>query len=422
MTELTVAPSCDDPVERGALPVDQAMARLLDAVNPILDLETVALDQAVDRILAEDLLSPVQVPSHRNAAVDGYAMRGQDLPAAGELKSLPIIGEASAGHPFSGALKPGQSVRIMTGAAMPDGADTVLMQEHVECSGQQVTLDARHSPGQNVRQAGEDIQINDRILSAGARLTPPQVGLISSLGLERVAVYRKLRVAVFSTGDELLAGGEPAREGFIYDSNRFSLTSALQRLGCDVLNLGIVPDNKAALSQTLAQASKQADVIFSSGGVSVGEADFTRTVLSELGEIGFWKIAMKPGRPIAFGRIGEALFFGLPGNPVAVLVTFYQFAKPALEKMMGLTEPLLAPRFKARSAVAMRKRPGRTEYQRGILYQSDSGEWQVKTTGKQGSGILRSMCLANCFVILPHESGSVAPGDDVLVQPFAGLF
>lgn len=422
MTHLQTSPSCDDAVEAGALHVDEARRIMLEAVSAIQQQESVPVVDAVGRVLAQDVHAPIQVPSHRNAAVDGYAVVGTDLPLPGELKTFTIIGESRAGHPFARPVEPGQAVRIMTGAAMPAGADTVIMQEHVERKDEGVTVDARHTAGQNVRQAGEDIQQDECVLQAGTALTPPQVGLIASLGIPTIQVKRRLRAAVLSTGDELLGFDDPPRQGFIFDSNRFSLHAALQRMGCEIIDLGIVPDNQSALRECLTRAAQQADVIFSSGGVSVGEADFTRDVLTDLGQVGFWKIAMKPGRPVAFGRINSSLFFGLPGNPVAVMVTFFQFAKPTLEKIMGISHPLLAPSFRVTSVSKIRKRPGRTEYQRGILHQSESGEWAVKTTGKQGSGILQSMALANCFIILPHDSASIEPGTSVLVQPFAGLF
>ena len=275
----------------------------------------------------------------------------------------------------------------MTGAQMPDGADTVIMQEHVETEKNTVRFDARHSAGQNVRQAGEDIQQGQIVLETGAKLTPPQVGLIASLGIAEVNVKTAITVAVFSTGDEVLSLGQPPREGCIYDSNRYSIISALKKLGCHVIDLGIIADDPVKLKETFELASSSADVIFTSGGVSVGEADFTKQVLDDVGSINFWKVAMKPGRPVAFGHVNGTTFFGLPGNPVAVMVTFYQFALPSLQKIMGIKNPLISPSLKAQSTQNIRKLPGRTEFQRGILSQTNSGEWQVSTSGKQGSGI-----------------------------------
>jgi molybdopterin molybdotransferase len=305
---------------------------------------------------------------------------------------------------------------------MPDAADTVIMQEHIEVHDNTIHIDARHSPGQNVRQAGEDIQQDQSLLQAGIKLTPPQIGLIASLGISEVCVKTPLVAAVFSTGDEVLSLGEAPRKGCIYDSNRYSLISALKKLGCQVLDMGIIADDPDKLRNAFQLASKNSNVIFTSGGVSVGEADYTKKILSETGSINFWKVAMKPGRPVAFGKIGDATFFGLPGNPVAVMVTFYQFALPCLQKMMGLTSPLVAPIIKAKCTHSIRKIAGRTEFQRGILSKRNDGEWEVCTTGQQGSGILRSMSDANAFIILEHNRPSIKEGEWVSAQPFSSLF
>ena len=422
MTTINVQNSCDDEKQTGTLTVQEALHHMLDAVSERSTTECVHLTQAVDRVLAEPIMSPINVPSHRNSAVDGYAINSTTLPTQENITSLNVVGKIVAGHPYQSALKQNEAVQIMTGAQMPEGADTVIMQEHVETEKNSVRFDARHSAGQNVRQAGEDIEQGQTVLETGAKLTPPQVGLIASLGIAEVNVKTAITVAVFSTGDEVLSLGQPPREGCIYDSNRYSIISSLKKLGCHVIDLGIIADDPVKLKETFELASNCADVIFTSGGVSVGEADYTKQVLADVGSINFWKVAMKPGRPVAFGHVNGTTFFGLPGNPVAVMVTFYQFALPSLQKIMGIKNPLISPSIKAQSAQNIRKIPGRAEFQRGILSLTNTGEWQVSTSGKQGSGILRSMSDANCFITLEHDRSSVEKGDWVNVQPFIGLF
>ncbi|HIF18253.1 MAG TPA: molybdopterin molybdenumtransferase MoeA [Cycloclasticus sp.] len=422
MSTLNVQSSCGDENEQGTLSVTQALNNMLNAVQEKSGVEQVHLTDAVDRILAQAITSPVNVPSHRNSAVDGYAVMQADLPTNDDIRTFKIAGRVVAGHPYKGELKQGECIQIMTGAQMPELADTVIMQEHVEVDADSIRIDARHSAGQNVRQAGEDIQMGQTVLQPGIKLTPPQIGLCASLGISEISVKTPLTAAVFSTGDEVLSIGDAPREGCIYDSNRYSMISALKKLGCKVLDMGIIADDPDKLRQAFKLAASNADVIFTSGGVSVGEADYTKQVLSQAGAINFWKVAMKPGRPVAFGKINNTTFFGLPGNPVAVMVTFYQFALPCLQKMMGLNQPLINPIIKAQCTTPIRKIPGRTEFQRGILSQSDSGKWQVSTTGKQGSGILRSMSNANAFIILEHERASVKKGEWVSVQTFSGLF
>jgi len=422
MSTLNVQSSCGDENEQGTLTVQHALQNMLGAVAEKAGQEQIHLTDAIDRVLAKPIISPLNVPSHCNSAVDGYAIMQADLPSGESIKTLNIIGQVVAGHPFKGTLQQGECIQIMTGAQMPEQADTVIMQEHVEIEDNCIRLDARHSAGQNVRQAGEDIQTGQTVLQAGIKLTPPQVGLIASLGMAEISVKTPLTVAVFSTGDEVLSIGDSPREGCIYDSNRYSMIAALKKLGCNVLDMGIIADEPEKLRAAFTQAANSADVIFTSGGVSVGAADYTKQVLSELGSINFWKVAMKPGRPIAFGQIEDAIFFGLPGNPVAVMVTFYQFALPCLQKMMGLTQPLINPAVQAKCTHTIRKIAGRTEFQRGILSKGKNGEWQVGTTGQQGSGILRSMSDANAFIILEHERNSVQKDEWVTVQPFNGLF
>ncbi|MEO1888347.1 MAG: gephyrin-like molybdotransferase Glp [Cycloclasticus sp.] len=422
MSTLNVQSSCGDENEQGTLSVEHALQNMLNAVSAMDSSEQIHLGDAIDRVLAEAITSPINVPSHRNSAVDGYAIMQADLPASGTITNLNIVGRVVAGHPYKGELKAGECIQIMTGAQMPDLTDTVIMQEHVEVTNNTIRLDARHSAGQNVRQAGEDIESGQTVLQAGIKLTPPQIGLCASLGVSEIRVNTPLTAAVFSTGDEILNMGEAPREGCIYDSNRYSMIAALKKLGCTVLDMGIIADDPDKLRTAFELAANSADVIFTSGGVSVGEADYTKQVLSDAGSINFWKVAMKPGRPIAFGDINGTTFFGLPGNPVAVMVTFYQFALPCLQKMMGLRQPLISPIIKAQCTSSIRKIPGRTEFQRGIVSQSDSGKWQVSTTGKQGSGILRSMSEANAFIILEHERATVKEGEWVSVQTFSGLF
>ena len=422
MKTITTDSCCSDENEQGTLSVQQALANMLGAIDEVTACEQIQLADAVDRILAEPITSPINVPAHRNSAVDGYAIMQADLAEENELSSLKVIAQVVAGHPYKGVLNKGEAIQIMTGAQMPELADTVIMQEHIERDGDTIRFDSRHSVGQNVRQAGEDIQQGQTVLSAGIKLTPPQIGLIASLGQFEVRVKARLSAAVFSTGDEILNIGEAPRKGCIYDSNRYSLIAALTKLGCKTLDMGIIPDDPKKLKEAFQLASQSADVIFTSGGVSVGEADYTKQILKETGDINFWKVAIKPGRPIAFGSLNGSTFFGLPGNPVAVMVTFYQFALPCLQKLMGLRKPLISPTIEVKCHHAIRKIAGRSEYQRGILSLQTDGTWLVSTTGQQGSGILRSMSEANAFIILPHERCSVEAGEYVTVQPFAGLF
>jgi molybdopterin molybdotransferase len=419
---FAVLPSCQNVEEPGVVSVQYALDAMLNAVSAVAEAERVQLASAVGRALAAPIVAPLDVPGHTNSAVDGYALAGGDLPGPGEIKEFSVIGSALAGHPYRGVVAAkGQCVRIMTGAVMPEGTDTVIMQEDVQEQGERIRVDGRHEVGQNVRQAGEDIRRGETVLTPGRWLTPADVGLAASLGYGELTVHRRLRVAVLTTGDELQTLGTPPASGFLYDSNRHMLTAALRRLGVETLDQGIVRDDPKLLERSLRAATADADVVISTGGVSVGAADYVKQVLGSLGEIQLWKVAMKPGRPIAFGRIGEATFFGLPGNPVAVLVTYYQFVRPVLEKRMGIRERPVIPHLPARSRVRLRKKPGRTEFQRGVLESSPQGEWWVKTTGKQGSGILRSMSLANALIVLPAERGMVEPGEWVDTVPFAAL-
>ena len=408
---------CDDVPEPSTLTVDDARQQILADIESITASEKLTLRSALDRVLAEDIISPMAVPGHTNSAMDGYALGGSDLPLDSD-RVYPVIGTSFAGAPFNGSCKAGQCIRIMTGAVMPTGTDTVVMQEHVEAvENDSVAIGEGHHPGQNVRQAGEDITAGDAVLQASRTLTPADLGILSSLGIGEVRVRRRPRVAFFSTGDELRSIGEPLAEGDVYDSNRYSLYGMLKRLDIELLDMGVVGDNADDLRKALTEAASMADVVITSGGVSVGEADYIKPILEEIGEINFWKIAMKPGRPLTYGKIGSSKFFGLPGNPVAVMVTFYQFVQPAL-RYMASGRSSLPWTFMATCTETIRKRSGRYEFQRGILEQDAVGRLTVRKTGQQGSGVLMSMSRANCFILLPEDCDGVAAGDDVRVQLF----
>ena len=407
------------------LSVDEARARVFAALRPVTEQGAVPLGQALGRVLAQPVVSPIDVPAHDNSAMDGYAFHGADLAADGPTALQALPQTLFAGALFDGTVARGQCLRIMTGAVMPAGLDTVVPIELCQVDGARVTLAAGAVlPGDNRRPQGEDLAKGRPALAAGTRLGPAELGLVASLGLTEVTVFRRLKVALFSTGNELRSPGEALPEGCIYDSNRYTLMAALQRLGVEVLDLGLVPDDPAALHATLDRAIAEADVVLTSGGVSMGDADHTRDLLAARGRIDFWKVAMRPGRPFAFGPLDgpagrTAWLFALPGNPVAALVTFLVFARDALQVLAGAT-PRPLPALRARSTVAIRKRPGRSEFQRGIVEPADGG-WSVRLTGSQGAGILRSMTEANALVLLGHGQGSVAVGDEVEVWLFDGL-
>jgi molybdopterin molybdotransferase len=393
-------------------------------VTAVTEAETVTLLAALDRVLGVDIISPIHVPAHDNSAMDGYALRGADL-RADTATVLAIVGTTYAGRPTDAVPGPGQCVRIMTGGVIPAGCDSVIPQERVvQVNDTAITIaPGTLRTGENRRLAGEDLQAGQPALKKGKVLRPADLGLLASLGIARVPVQRRLRVAVFSTGDELRAIGEPLDAGCVHDSNRYTLYGMLTRLGCEVIDMGIVRDEPQALRDALREASLQADAIITSGGVSAGAADFTRQIMHEMGDVQFWKLAMRPGRPLAFGRIAadghQAYLFGLPGNPVAVMVSFYCFARAALLAMMGAHAPPLLIQVKA--AEAIHKKPGRTEFQRGILSVDARGQQSVGITGDQGSGILRSMSEANCLVLLAAERGNVAVGEMVEVLLLEGL-
>jgi len=420
MSSKTNADCCADGHEGPALKLADALERILAEVKPVVGSETVAVRSALGRVLAADVESRIDVPSHTNSAMDGYAVIGADLPADAGTR-LEVIGTSAAGRPFGGQVAPGQCVRIMTGAPMPAGADTVVMQESVTRDGDTAIIDAGQKPGQHVRQAGEDIAAGSVALQSGTLLMPAQIGILGSLGVGEVSVRRRPRVAFFSTGDELRSVGEPLGEGQIYDSNRYTIFGMLTRLGVEVFDMGIVRDERDAVEQAFAEAADAADAIVTSGGVSVGDADYVTETLERAGTVGFWKVAIKPGRPLAFGRIGNALFFGLPGNPNSVMATFYQLVQPALQALAGMPDPSPPLTIPAVSASALRKKPGRTEFQRGVLSRGDDGRLVVHKTGQQGSGVLSSMAAANCFIVLPEDAGPVSVGDEVIVQPFAAF-
>ena len=397
-----------------ALPLEEARSRILAALKPITDAEDVGLHQALHRVLAEPVAAAIDVPAHTNSAMDGYALRGADLSTPGT--SLRLIGESFAGRPFSGTLGAGECVRIMTGAVVPDGSDTVVMQEQTERNGEQVRFLKAAKPGSNVRPAGEDLASGDVALEPGRWLTSADLGVLASVGVPRVRVLRKPKVAFFSTGDELKPVGETLAPGQIHDSNRYSLFGLLTELGVDIEDLGIVPDQRESLDEALQKASR-CDAVLSTGGASVGDADYVVEALEKLGNVGFWQVAMKPGRPLAFGRINQAWFFGLPGNPVSAMVTFLQLVRPALVQLAG-ARPAPTLQIEVPVTAPIRKKPGRREFQRGRLVHTANG-LAVSPFGHQGSGVLRSMSEADCLINLAPDIGDVAVGEPVLVEPFA---
>jgi len=410
-----LAPACDE-YDPHSLNWQDAQQRILNAVTAVTQVEWVPLRNSLNRILAKAILSPHPVPNHTNSAMDGYAFQGQDLNTEG-MGTFLLVGESFAGKPFTGEVSSGQCVRIMTGAVMPRSTDSVVMQEHTSSNDKQITLNKPVKLGANVRQAGEDLQAGETVLPTGKRLTPADTGIVASLGMAEVAVFRRPRVAFFSNGDELKALGSPLQEGDVYDANRYTLFSLLTQLDVEIIDLGIVPDNPVELRHAFLDGQQCADMLITSAGASVGDADYVAEILQELGDVHFWKVAIKPGRPVAFGQLGESLFFGLPGNPVAVMVTFAMFVVPALRKQAGegQTAPLM---MKARCISPLRKRPGRTEFQRAVASSNKNGELVVTSTGKQGSGILSSMRDANCFIILADELESIAVGELVDIYLF----
>ena len=414
----SATPAGCDEYDASLLTVEDAQQRIMALAQPVSGEERLAIRAALGRVLAEPIISPINVPPHANSAMDGYAILAADLKGESPV-TLQVIGTSFAGQPYTGDVQPGLCVRIMTGAKMPRGADTVVMQEHVQREGDTITLNHAHTAGQNVRYPGEDIAQGSTVLAPGKRLGAAELGLLASLGIPEVSVRRRVRVAFCSTGDELRAVGEPLAAGQIYDSNRYTLYGMLTQLGVEVLDMGVIRDERAAIERAFRDAAATADAIITSGGVSVGEADFVKSTLDRLGRVDFWRIAMKPGKPLAIGKIENAMFFGLPGNPVSVMATFYLFALPSLRAMMGETH--IAPlQLRAVTQNKLKKRPGRMDFQRGILT-NDNGRLLVQAGGIQASHILSGMSRANCFIVLPLDGGDVEAGKEVDVLPFYGL-
>lgn len=416
--KIKIQASCADDDDSEAISVEAARQKILAKMTCIGKTEKLTLHQSLNRVLAEDVVSSINVPGHTNSAMDGYALSGDDLPGVSS-DQYKVIGTSFAGQPFKQQCSAGQCVRIMTGAAMPTGTDTVVMQEHIEkVTDTEILIATGHKKNQNVRQAGEDIRKDSVVVKKGHAIQAADLGVIASIGIAEIDVYKQPRIAFFSTGDELRSIGEPLETGDIYDSNRYSLYGMLSQLNVEIIDLGVVKDNLSDLRQAFKAASSKADLVITTGGVSVGEADYVKTIIEEIGKIHIWKIAMKPGRPITFGELGNAFFFGLPGNPVSVMTTFYQFVLPAIQQLsgQGARSPLT---FEVVSDSVLRKRRGRFECQRGILSRNETGQLTVRATGKQGSGILSSMSRANCLILLAEDCDGINIGDIVTVQPFS---
>ena len=421
MTEKTPRPvTCmDTEYDPNIFTFDQASAHIDQCIKRLQSVEQVPIQSALDRVLASDITSPIDVPPYNNSAMDGYAIVAADIPESGEQR-LKNVATVMAGKPYTGTIEQGQCARIMTGGKMPVGADTVVMQELVNVDGDTIFIGSGHHKGDHVRNAGDDITAGQLILQQGHKLSPADIGLLASLGIPEIKVYRKIRVAFFSTGDELKPLGSILQEGQIYDSNRYTLFAMLSHMGAETLDMGAIADDRTAIETAFQIASTNADVLITTGGVSVGEADYVKEILSEHGKIEFWKLAVKPGKPLAFGRINDCWFFGLPGNPVSAMVTFYQLVLPALRKLSGQSK-LEHLTIKLRCMSKLKKTPGRLEFQRGVMAKNSAGEFVVTGTGSQGSHVLSSVSKANCFIVLPLEWGDVDIGTEVEVQPFLGL-
>lgn len=419
-----------DDYDPNSMQVTQAREFIRQYLNPVSETESLPIRESLGRILANDILSPANVPNYDNSAMDGYAFNADDT-QEGQVTTLNVIGTAFAGKAFEHTVKRGECVRIMTGGMMPQGTDTVMMQENVMVDAQQMSFSNAPKRNMNVREAGEDLRLGQTVLATGHMMRAADLGLVASLGIAEVRVFRPLKVAFFSTGDELVSLGQALKTGQIYDSNRYTLYGMLSKLGVEMLDMGAIADDPALLESTLLQAANEADVVITSGGVSVGEADYMKQLLAKHGQVVFWKIAMKPGRPLAYGKIGvdgkiqpsqkQAHYFGLPGNPVAVMVTFYQFVREALLILMGQANPAPLPMFNVECTERIKKQTGRTEYQRGILFADATGTWKVKPTGAQSSAMLSSMSLANCFIVLDETVGNLEAGASVRVQVLDGV-
>ena len=411
--------SCQDEFDPNSLSFEQALERIQQGVKPLKGRRCVTIREAIGCVLADDVTSPMNVPPFINSAMDGYAVNSTDLTQSSETK-LKVIGKSFAGQPFNGKINNGECVRIMTGAVVPDGADTVIMQEHAEVDGDAIKIGNEHKKGQNIRHPGDDFSTGDVIIKAGERLSPTKLGLLASVGVTELNVVRTPVVAFFSTGDELKSVGQTLQPGDIFDSNRYLLFGMLQKMGVQCIDMGVIPDIKEQIELTLKEATNCADVVITSGGASVGEADYIKVILDEIGQVNFWKIAMKPGKPLAFGEINDTLFFGLPGNPVSAIATFYLFVQPTLKLLEG-EKAEKSLKLKARCTSKLKKRPGRKDFQRGILSSDENGELIVDTTGIQGSHMLSAMSKANCFIVLDAESGDIEENTLVEVMLFNDL-
>lgn len=411
--------SCDcGSIKEPLMPLEQALSQMLESITPISNVDSVRLADSLGRILATDIASSIAIPPFDNSAMDGYALNAADLV---NHDTLTMVGKSFAGAPYQGSARAGDCIRIMTGAQVPEFFDTVIMQEQTCPDGDKIRFSAAAKKGSNIRRHGEEISIDQVVLTKGTKITPRHISLLATLGVDSVQVIQKIKVAIFSTGDELKPLGEVLKAGEIYDSNRFGLIAQLRRLGVDIMDFGVIEDNPDSIREAFVKADKAADVVITSGGVSVGEADFTREIMEEFGEISFWKLAIKPGKPIAYGKFPNSTFFGLPGNPVSALVTFYQVAKPALQKMSG--GEVIAPlRMAATVSHEIKKSPGRLDFQRGIATTNAQGLLEVSSTGQQGSGMMSSLCLANCFIVLEQERGRVEANEQVTIELFDSIY
>ena len=417
LKDLSNEPGCLAEYDPNAMQIESAIKLISSFIKPIKETESVKLIESLNRVLAVDLISPINVPNYDNSAMDGF---GFNISSLKKTKTLKVKDTVLAGKPINSPIKSGEAIQIMTGGKIPKGVDTVIPIELVKYMNDQITFIEIPKIGANIRKCGEDIKQKDIILSKGTLLYPAELGLIASLGLSKIKVFKKLKVGFFSTGDEIVKAGTKIKSGQVYNSNHFTIHSMLNRLNVECIDLGLIPDSKIIIKNTLLKAAKQADVIITTGGVSVGAADYMKEVLKKIGQVLFWKLSIKPGRPMAYGKINKTDFFGLPGNPVSAMVTFYQIVQGALKIRMGLKIDDSIPLLKVQCVESIFKRPGRTEFQRGILFQSNK-TWKVKTTGQQGSAILSSMSKANCFIVLSADRGAIKAGEIVDIQLMASF-